>query len=160
MCFWVWKQGTARTAPCELTESLGSQSHFPGFMQICLHCPPHWMLLHLSLDVSDVEVHGQNQIQTGLWNSHCSDSFLCIIHKLSHLSFRSVPYECLPTFGYKHVLPLTNDAEKFNEIVKGQRISANIDTPEGGFDAIMQAAVCKVIETSRYNINYSVYCHF
>ncbi|XP_010223367.1 PREDICTED: integrin beta-6-like, partial [Tinamus guttatus] len=56
---------------------------------------------------------------------------------------RSVPYECLPTFGYKHVLPLTNDAERFNEIVKGQRISANIDTPEGGFDAIMQAAVCK-----------------
>ncbi|XP_074685055.1 integrin beta-6 isoform X1 [Strix aluco] len=56
---------------------------------------------------------------------------------------RSVPYECLPTFGYKHVLSLTNDAEKFNEIVKGQRISANIDTPEGGFDAIMQAAVCK-----------------
>ncbi|OWK63246.1 Integrin beta-6 [Lonchura striata] len=56
---------------------------------------------------------------------------------------RSVPYECLPTFGYKNVLPLTNDAKKFNEIVKGQRISANIDTPEGGFDAIMQAAVCK-----------------
>ncbi|XP_053926199.1 integrin beta-6 isoform X1 [Cuculus canorus] len=56
---------------------------------------------------------------------------------------RSVPYECLPTFGYKHVLPLTNDAEKFNDIVKRQRISANIDTPEGGFDAIMQAAVCK-----------------
>ncbi|NXD65283.1 ITB6 protein, partial [Eolophus roseicapillus] len=56
---------------------------------------------------------------------------------------RSVPYECLPTFGYKHVLPLTNDAEKFNEIVKRQRISANIDTPEGGFDAIMQATVCK-----------------
>uniref|UniRef100_A0A8C5U163 Integrin beta n=1 Tax=Malurus cyaneus samueli TaxID=2593467 RepID=A0A8C5U163_9PASS len=50
---------------------------------------------------------------------------------------------CLPTFGYKHVLSLTNDAEKFNEIVKRQRISANIDTPEGGFDAIMQAAVCK-----------------
>lgn len=49
-------------------------------------------------------------------------------------------------------MPLTNDAEKFNEIVKGQRISANIDTPEGGFDAIMQAAVCKVIETSRYSI--------
>uniref|UniRef100_A0A8C6Z3Q2 Integrin beta n=1 Tax=Nothoprocta perdicaria TaxID=30464 RepID=A0A8C6Z3Q2_NOTPE len=51
--------------------------------------------------------------------------------------------KCLPTFGYKHVLPLTNDAERFNEIVKRQRISANIDTPEGGFDAIMQAAVCK-----------------
>jgi integrin beta 6 len=41
-------------------------------------------------------------------------------------------------------LPLTDDAERFNEIVRKQKISANIDTPEGGFDAIMQAAVCKV----------------
>uniref|UniRef100_A0A8D0LBT9 Integrin beta n=1 Tax=Sphenodon punctatus TaxID=8508 RepID=A0A8D0LBT9_SPHPU len=56
---------------------------------------------------------------------------------------RSVPYDCLPTFGYKHVLPLTSDTERFNEIVKMQKISANIDTPEGGFDAIMQATVCK-----------------
>ncbi|CAH2305601.1 integrin beta-6 isoform X1 [Pelobates cultripes] len=51
--------------------------------------------------------------------------------------------DCLPTFGYKHVLSLTNHAQSFNDIVKKQRISANIDTPEGGFDAIMQAAVCK-----------------
>lgn len=85
---------------------------------------------------------------------------LCVIYKLSHSFCRSVPYECLPTFGYKHVLSLTNDAERFNEIVKGQRISANIDTPEGGFDAIMQAAVCKVIENSRYDPSYSVYLHF
>ncbi|XP_053554327.1 integrin beta-6 [Bombina bombina] len=57
---------------------------------------------------------------------------------------QSVPnYYCLPTFGYKHVLSLTDNAENFNQIVKTQRISANIDTPEGGFDAIMQAAVCK-----------------
>lgn len=55
----------------------------------------------------------------------------------------SIPYFCLPTFGFKHILPLTNDAERFNEIVRKQKISANIDTPEGGFDAIMQAAVCK-----------------
>ncbi|XP_053263922.1 integrin beta-6 [Podarcis raffonei] len=56
---------------------------------------------------------------------------------------QSVPHDCSPTFGYKHILSLTNDAERFNEIVKEQKISANIDTPEGGFDAIMQAAVCK-----------------
>lgn len=55
----------------------------------------------------------------------------------------SIPYFCLPTFGFKHILPLTDDAERFNEIVRKQKISANIDTPEGGFDAIMQAAVCK-----------------
>ncbi|XP_053116867.1 integrin beta-6 isoform X2 [Hemicordylus capensis] len=56
---------------------------------------------------------------------------------------RSVPYDCSPAFGYKHILSLTKDAQRFNEIVKKQKISANIDTPEGGFDAIMQAAVCK-----------------
>ncbi|XP_006020407.1 integrin beta-6 isoform X1 [Alligator sinensis] len=56
---------------------------------------------------------------------------------------RSVPRDCLPTFGYKHVLPLTSNAQRFNEIVKEQKISANIDAPEGGFDAVMQAAVCK-----------------
>ncbi|XP_070587709.1 integrin beta-6 isoform X1 [Erythrolamprus reginae] len=56
---------------------------------------------------------------------------------------RNIAFDCLPTFGYKHVLSLTNDAERFNEIVKKQKISANLDTPEGGFDAIMQAAVCK-----------------
>ncbi|KAM4626508.1 integrin beta-6 isoform 1-T2 [Discoglossus pictus] len=55
----------------------------------------------------------------------------------------SAQHPCLPTFGYKHVLSLTNNAENFNAMVQKQRISANIDTPEGGFDAIMQAAVCK-----------------
>ncbi|XP_066432051.1 integrin beta-6 [Eleutherodactylus coqui] len=51
--------------------------------------------------------------------------------------------DCLPPFGYKHVLSLTHNTTHFNDIVQKQRISANQDTPEGGFDAIMQAAVCK-----------------
>lgn len=51
---------------------------------------------------------------------------------------------CLPTFGYKHVLSLTSSTDKFNEIIAQQDVSANIDVPEGGFDAIMQAAVCGV----------------
>ncbi|XP_068101752.1 integrin beta-6 isoform X2 [Hyperolius riggenbachi] len=55
----------------------------------------------------------------------------------------SISVNCLPAFGYKHVLPLTHNTTDFNESVKKQRISGNIDTPEGGFDAIMQAAVCK-----------------
>uniref|UniRef100_A0A674PK13 Integrin beta n=1 Tax=Takifugu rubripes TaxID=31033 RepID=A0A674PK13_TAKRU len=49
---------------------------------------------------------------------------------------------CLPTFGYKHMLSLTSDTDKFNQIIAKQRVSANIDLPECGFDAIMQAAVC------------------
>lgn len=51
---------------------------------------------------------------------------------------------CLPTFGYKHVLSLTSNTSKFNEIITTQRVSANVDIPEGGFDAVMQAAVCGV----------------
>ncbi|XP_067891366.1 integrin beta-6 isoform X1 [Heterodontus francisci] len=50
---------------------------------------------------------------------------------------------CLPTFGYRHMLSLTEDTTKFNEVVQKQQISANMDTPEGGFDAILQASVCK-----------------
>uniref|UniRef100_A0A4W3HB99 Integrin beta n=2 Tax=Callorhinchus milii TaxID=7868 RepID=A0A4W3HB99_CALMI len=50
---------------------------------------------------------------------------------------------CLPPFGYKHLLALTEDTNKFNEVVQKQSISANIDMLEAGFDAIMQAAVCK-----------------
>ncbi|XP_028257326.1 integrin beta-6 [Parambassis ranga] len=49
---------------------------------------------------------------------------------------------CQPTFGYKHVLSLTSSTDKFNEIISVQRVSANVDVPECGFDAVMQAAVC------------------
>ncbi|XP_061609115.1 integrin beta-6 [Phyllopteryx taeniolatus] len=54
----------------------------------------------------------------------------------------SVDVTCLPTFGYKHVLSLTSNTDKFNEMISMQRVSANIDLPECGFDAVMQAAVC------------------
>ncbi|XP_011817956.1 PREDICTED: integrin beta-3 [Colobus angolensis palliatus] len=49
---------------------------------------------------------------------------------------------CLPMFGYKHVLSLTDQVTRFNEEVKKQSVSRNRDAPEGGFDAIMQATVC------------------
>uniref|UniRef100_A0AAY5F293 Integrin beta n=1 Tax=Electrophorus electricus TaxID=8005 RepID=A0AAY5F293_ELEEL len=55
---------------------------------------------------------------------------------------RSVDSVCLPTFGYRHILPLTSSTNKFNEIISQQRVSANNENPECGFDAIMQAAVC------------------
>nr|XP_020653684.1 integrin beta-3 [Pogona vitticeps] len=49
---------------------------------------------------------------------------------------------CLPMFGYKHVLALTDEVQRFNEEVKKQSVSRNRDAPEGGFDAIIQATVC------------------
>lgn len=60
------------------------------------------------------------------------------------LHYSRIDNTCLPTFGYKHVLSLTSNTSKFNEIIAVQHISANIDDTECGFDAIMQAAVCGV----------------
>uniref|UniRef100_A0A8C6XWI4 Integrin beta n=1 Tax=Naja naja TaxID=35670 RepID=A0A8C6XWI4_NAJNA len=55
-----------------------------------------------------------------------------------------IPKEnCQPTFSYRHVLALTENASEFESRVSQQRISANLDDAEGGFDALMQAAICK-----------------
>lgn len=52
--------------------------------------------------------------------------------------------QCQPPFAYKHILSLTDDAKKFESEVGKQFISGNLDAPEGGLDAMMQAAVCGV----------------
>ncbi|XP_056375705.1 integrin beta-8 [Hyla sarda] len=49
---------------------------------------------------------------------------------------------CMPPHGFIHVLSLTNNMTQFKQIVSKQKISANIDDPEGAFDAMLQAAVC------------------
>ncbi|GLD49064.1 integrin beta-3-like protein [Lates japonicus] len=50
---------------------------------------------------------------------------------------------CQAQFGFKHVLQLTEMVARFTEEVEKQQVSRNRDAPEGGFDAIMQAVVCK-----------------
>ncbi|KAI5109591.1 integrin beta-7 [Silurus meridionalis] len=52
---------------------------------------------------------------------------------------------CQPAFTFHNVLPLTSDANEFKREVSKQKISGNLDSPEAGLDAIMQAAVCKNI---------------
>lgn len=52
--------------------------------------------------------------------------------------------KCQAQFGFKHVLSLTDQVARFTEEVGKQQVSRNRDAPEGGFDAIMQAMVCKV----------------
>ncbi|XP_077347210.1 integrin beta-1-A-like [Lithobates pipiens] len=54
----------------------------------------------------------------------------------------TVDQQCTSAFSYKNVLSLTNNGSIFNELVGKQQISGNLDSPEGGFDAIMQVAVC------------------
>lgn len=51
---------------------------------------------------------------------------------------------CTSPFSYKNVLKLTENGDEFNKLVSQQQISGNLDSPEGGFDAIMQVAVCEV----------------
>lgn len=56
---------------------------------------------------------------------------------------------CTSPFSYKNVLKLTNNGDEFNRLVSQQQISGNLDSPEGGFDAIMQVAVCEVRRASQ-----------
>ncbi|XP_002711172.2 integrin beta-7 isoform X1 [Oryctolagus cuniculus] len=50
---------------------------------------------------------------------------------------------CQPPFSFHHVLSLTGDAQAFEREVGRQSVSGNLDSPEGGFDAILQAALCQ-----------------
>ncbi|KAM4844603.1 integrin beta-4 isoform 2-T2 [Thomomys bottae] len=47
-----------------------------------------------------------------------------------------------PPFSFKNVISLTEDVKEFWDKLQGERISGNLDAPEGGFDAILQTAVC------------------
>ncbi|KAG7332830.1 hypothetical protein KOW79_004664 [Hemibagrus wyckioides] len=48
-----------------------------------------------------------------------------------------------PPFSFQHVINLTSNISTFRQILQKERISGNLDAPEGGFDAILQATVCK-----------------
>merc|ERR1719447_2120231 len=50
---------------------------------------------------------------------------------------------CAAPYGFKHHMSLTTDTRTFAGEVKKAQVSGNLDAPEGGFDAIMQAIVCK-----------------
>lgn len=50
---------------------------------------------------------------------------------------------CVPAYGFKNHLSLTPDYNLFSKTVEDAKLSGNLDSPEGGFDAIMQAIVCK-----------------
>ena len=52
---------------------------------------------------------------------------------------------CAAPYGYKHIMRLNSDTRAFAGEVKKAPISGNLDGAEGGFDAIIQAIVCKDI---------------
>ncbi|XP_022914249.2 integrin beta-PS-like [Onthophagus taurus] len=52
-------------------------------------------------------------------------------------------FKCIKPYSYKNYLSLTNNTSIFSQKVQSARPSSNVDSPEGGFDALMQAIVCK-----------------
>ncbi|XP_073833072.1 position-specific antigen beta subunit myospheroid isoform X2 [Musca autumnalis] len=50
---------------------------------------------------------------------------------------------CAAPYGYKNAMPLSRDTYRFSTEVKKAAVSGNLDAPEGGFDAIMQAIACR-----------------
>lgn len=50
---------------------------------------------------------------------------------------------CVTPYSYKNHLSLTSNYTLFSKNVEASKVSGNIDAPEGGFDALMQAMVCK-----------------
>lgn len=47
-----------------------------------------------------------------------------------------------PPFSFQNVIKLTKDLNFFTSELQKERISGNLDAPEGGFDAMLQATVC------------------
>nr|XP_012225668.1 PREDICTED: integrin beta-PS-like [Linepithema humile] len=57
-----------------------------------------------------------------------------------NLRNKNVP--CAPPYNYKNQMPLTENITLFKDQVQAAPVSGNLDTPEGGFDALMQVMVC------------------
>lgn len=51
--------------------------------------------------------------------------------------------QCAAPYGFKNHMALDLDTSNFTTEVNRARVSGNLDAPEGGFDAIMQAIVCE-----------------
>ncbi|KRY41312.1 Integrin beta pat-3 [Trichinella spiralis] len=49
---------------------------------------------------------------------------------------------CVDPYGFKNHMTLTKDTRRFAKEVNESAVSGNLDAPEGGFDAIMQALTC------------------
>lgn len=51
--------------------------------------------------------------------------------------------ECAAPYGFRNHMPLSTDTMGFTREVAASQISGNLDAPEGGLDAVMQAIVCQ-----------------
>ncbi|XP_067927846.1 integrin beta pat-3-like [Watersipora subatra] len=59
--------------------------------------------------------------------------------------------DCESPYSFKHRLVLTDNTSAFADKVDATQVSGNLDEPEGGFDALMQAIVCDSVIGWRAN---------
>lgn len=67
--------------------------------------------------------------------------------------------QCVPPYGYMHHMTLTDNSTLFEAEVTAAKVSGNLDSPEGGLDALMQVIVCEVmfVKTFRSVIVYILF---
>lgn len=53
--------------------------------------------------------------------------------------------DCESPYSFKHRLSLSENISVFRDNVNKTLMSGNLDEPEGGFDALMQAIVCDTV---------------
>ncbi|CAG9858294.1 unnamed protein product [Phyllotreta striolata] len=63
--------------------------------------------------------------------------------KLSSPCVTTSKVKCVSPYSFKNHLSLSADYQRFVSQVKAAKVSGNLDSPEGGLDAIIQAMVCK-----------------
>ncbi len=51
--------------------------------------------------------------------------------------------QCVEPYGYQHHMTLTDNSTLFESEVRSAKVSGNLDSPEGGLDALMQVIVCE-----------------
>ena len=62
--------------------------------------------------------------------------------------------QCVPPYGFIHHMTLTDNSTLFEAEVTAAKVSGNLDSPEGGLDALMQ--VTKKKKNSILSVNSSV----
>lgn len=70
--------------------------------------------------------------------------FLFLKHMFFFSRLKEPCTDCVAPYGFLNHMPLSTTTSDFVKLVRSAQVSGNLDAPEGGFDAIMQAIVCKV----------------
>ncbi|XP_075237304.1 integrin beta-PS-like [Lycorma delicatula] len=63
--------------------------------------------------------------------------------KCAEINYNENDESCDVAYGFRNNMPLNNNTAKFSKEVTDAKVSSNVDSPEGGLDALIQVIVCK-----------------